>query len=54
LSANRCSEVIPMKSRWRRHFALQFGDAGLLGSLLATLAAAAPQRKELADLLRPG
>lgn len=33
-------------------FALQFGDAGLLGSLLATLAGAAPKRKELADLLR--
>jgi len=33
------------------HFALQFGDAGLLGSLLATLAGMAPGRKELADLL---
>jgi SAM-dependent methyltransferase len=33
-------------------FALQFGDVGLLGSLLATLAGAAPERKELADLLR--
>jgi SAM-dependent methyltransferase len=34
------------------HFALQFGDAGLLSPLLATLAGAAPERKELADLLR--
>jgi hypothetical protein len=51
LSANRCSEVIPMKSRWRRHFALQFGDAGLLGSYWRP---SPPQRKELADLLRPG
>jgi hypothetical protein len=33
-------------------FVLQFGDAGLLCSLLATLARAAPERKELADLLR--
>jgi SAM-dependent methyltransferase len=33
------------------HFALQLGDTGLLGSL-ATLAEAAPDRKELADLLR--
>ena len=34
------------------HFALGLGDAGLLRSLLATLAGAAPQRKELAALLR--
>jgi SAM-dependent methyltransferase len=34
------------------HFALQFGDADVLGSLLATLAGAAPERKELVDLLR--
>jgi SAM-dependent methyltransferase len=34
------------------HFALGLGDAGLLRSLLATLAGAAPQRKELAELLR--
>jgi hypothetical protein len=34
------------------HFALQFGKASLLRSLLATLACAAPERKELADLLR--
>jgi SAM-dependent methyltransferase len=34
------------------HFALHFGDAGLLRSLLATLASAAPERRELADLLR--
>jgi hypothetical protein len=27
------------------HFALQFGDADVLGSLLATLAGAAPERK---------
>jgi SAM-dependent methyltransferase len=34
------------------HFALQFGDADSLGSLLTILAGAAPQHKELADLLR--
>jgi SAM-dependent methyltransferase len=34
------------------HFALQFGDTGLLGSLLATIAGAAPECKELADLVR--
>ncbi len=34
------------------HFALQFGGAGLLGPLLTTLSRAAPERKELADLLR--
>jgi SAM-dependent methyltransferase len=34
------------------HFALQFVDAGFLGSFMATLAAAAPERKELADLRR--
>jgi 2-polyprenyl-3-methyl-5-hydroxy-6-metoxy-1,4-benzoquinol methylase len=34
------------------HFASQFGDARLLGPILATLAGAAPERKELADLLR--
>jgi SAM-dependent methyltransferase len=34
------------------HFALGLGDAGLLGSLLATLADAAPERRELAELLR--
>jgi SAM-dependent methyltransferase len=34
------------------HFAVQFGEAGLLGSLLATLARAAPERGELADLAR--
>jgi SAM-dependent methyltransferase len=33
------------------HFALQLGDAGLLDAL-ATLTRAAPDRKELADLLR--
>ncbi len=34
------------------HFALQLADAGLLGSLVAALTAAAPERKELAELLR--
>ncbi len=34
------------------HFALQFGDAGLVSSLLAAVAGASPERKELADLLR--
>lgn len=34
------------------HFALGLDDAGLLGSLLATLAGAAPERRELAELLR--
>jgi hypothetical protein len=34
------------------HFALQFGKASLLRSLLATLACAASERKELADRLR--
>jgi SAM-dependent methyltransferase len=34
------------------HFALQLGDVGLLGSVLATLAGTVPERKELAELLR--
>jgi SAM-dependent methyltransferase len=34
------------------HFALQFGDAALLGSLLVSLAEAAPERRELAELMR--
>jgi SAM-dependent methyltransferase len=34
------------------HFALQFSDAALLGSLLGSLAEAAPDRRELGDLLR--
>ncbi len=34
------------------HFALEFGEAGSLGSLLATLAGAAPEQKEIAHLLR--
>lgn len=34
------------------HFVMQFGDTGLLDSLLATLAGAAPDCKELADLVR--
>jgi SAM-dependent methyltransferase len=34
------------------HFALQFGDAGSLGSVLAALAGTAPERKELVNLLR--
>jgi len=46
LGAGASGEITLMR------FALQFGDAGLLCSLLATLARAAPERKELADLLR--
>jgi ubiquinone/menaquinone biosynthesis C-methylase UbiE len=34
------------------HLVLGLGDAGLLGSLLATLAGAAPESRELAELLR--
>lgn len=34
------------------HIALQLGDAGLVSSLLATVGGAAPEREELADLLR--
>ena len=34
------------------HFALGLGDAGLLGPLLEELIAAAPERKELVDLLQ--
>ena len=34
------------------HFALEFGEAGSLGSLLAILAGAAPEQKEIARLLR--
>jgi SAM-dependent methyltransferase len=46
LAGNASGEITLM------HFSLHLGDAGLLGSLLATLAGAAPERKELADLLR--
>jgi SAM-dependent methyltransferase len=34
------------------HFALALGDTGLLGTLVESLAGAAPERKELADLAR--
>lgn len=34
------------------HFALSLGDAGLLGPLLQGLTGAAPEREDLADLLR--
>ena len=34
------------------HFALEFGETGSLGSLLAILAGAAPEQKEIARLLR--
>ena len=46
LGGNASGEITLM------HFALGLGDASLLGPLLERLAGAAPERKELADLLR--
>ena len=46
LAGNASGEITLM------HLALQLGDASLLGALLATLAGTAPERKELAELLR--